>query len=329
MNRRKFIAGVGGAAIASQRGAFAQTRAMARLGVLTSSLAESDAEGRARVDALRQGLRELGWIEGQNIEIAYRWSAGDRDRARANAADLVALKPDVIFAAPTSSLAALKPETQTVPIVFAQVTDPVGAGFVASLARPGGNITGFTQFEFAVGAKWPELLKQVAPSIVRARVVYDLGNPTSAGYLPVIKQAAALLGIEVRSYLVRDTDEIARAIAGFAAEPHGGLIPLPSPLVGAHRDLIISLAMRHRLPNVYSFRYYPASGGLASYGVDNLDLYKRAASYIDRILKGAKPADLPVQQASKYELVINLKAAKALGLEVPPMLLATANEVIE
>jgi putative ABC transport system substrate-binding protein len=216
-----------------------------------------------------------------------------------------------------------------VPIVFAQVADPVGSGFVASLARPGGNITGFALFEYAIGAKWLELLKQIAPQVIRVAIIYDPTNRESEEYLPVIETAARSFGVQVSTSAVRNTGEIERAIEGFAREPNGGVIPLPGPLMAVRRDLIISLTTRHRLPSVYGFRYYPIGGGLASYGVDSLDLYRRAASYVDRILRGEKPGDLPVQQASKFELVINLNTAKALGLEIPVSLLARTDEVIE
>ena len=241
---------------------------------------------------------------------------------RAYAAELVALHPDVIFAGPSSALAAVQRATRTIQVVFAQIADPVGAGFVASLAHPGGNITGFALFEFAIGAKWLELLKQIAPSVTRAAVVYDPASPNSAGFLPMIEAAGRSLGVKCLrpsvSYAV--LADLERVINAFAAEPNGGLIPVPSLLTAVKRDFIISLANRHRLPNVYAFREYPANGGLASYGVDDIDLYKRAACYVDRILKGEKPADLPVQQSTKLELVINLKTAKALGLNVPPLL---------
>jgi putative ABC transport system substrate-binding protein len=239
------------------------------------------------------------------------------------------MTPDIIFAAPASSLAPLQRETRTVPIVFAQVSDPVGAGFVTSLARPGGNITGFALYEYAIGTKWLELLNEIAPQVTRVAIIYEQANPESEKFLPVIEAAAQSFGIQVSISAVRDGAEIKRAIEEFAGGSNGGLIPLPGPQMAVHRDLIISLAMAHRLPNVYAFRYYPIGGGLASYGTDNIDLYRRAASYVDRILKGEKPGDLPVQQASKFELVINLKTAKALGITVPLPLLGRADEVIE
>jgi putative ABC transport system substrate-binding protein len=328
-SRREFIRLLGGAAAAWPLAARAQQGAhMRRIGVLMN-LGESDPEGQARIAAFREGLGKLGWTEGRELQIEYRWFAGDPDRARAYAAELVKIKPDVIFAGTTPSLAALQPETRSVPIVFAQIGDPVGAGFVASLARPGGNITGFANFEYAIGAKWLELLKQIAPQVTRVAIIYDPTNSEAKDYLPVIETAARSFGVQVSISVVRNAAEIERAIEEFAREPNGGLIPLPSPLMAVRRDLIISLAKRHRLPNVYAYRYYPISGGLASYGIDNIDLYRRAASYVDRILKGEKPGDLPVQQPTKFELVINLKTAKALGLDPPISLLARTDEVIE
>jgi putative tryptophan/tyrosine transport system substrate-binding protein len=329
LRRRDFITLVGGTAVAWPLAAHAQQPERMRLIGMLSSSSETDSDWQTRLAALRQGLAELGWKEGRNIKIDNRWAAGDPNRSRAYAAELVALNPDVIFAAPSSALAAVQRETRTIPVVFAQIADPVGAGFVASLAHPGGNITGFALYEFAIGAKWLELLKQIAPSVTRAAVVYDPASPNSTGFLPMIEAAGRLLGVQVLTYVVHDTAEIERAINMFAAEPNGGLILVPSLLTHEKRDFIISLANRHRLPNVYAFRYYPASGGLASYGVDNIELYKRAASYVDRILRGENPADLPVQVANKYQLVINLKTAKALGLEIQPTLLARVDEVIE
>ncbi len=329
MRRREFITLLVGAAAAWPLAARGQQAERARrIGVLVPS-SETESQWQARLAALRQGLEELGWKEGRNIKIDYRWSAGDAGRVRAYAAELVALHPDVIFAGPSSALAAVQRATRTIPVVFAQIADPVGAGFVASLAHPGGDITGFALFEFAIGAKWLELLKQIAPSVTRAAVVYDPASPNSARFLPMIEAAGRSLGVEVFTSVVHDIAELERVINAFAAEPNGGLIPVPSLLTAVKRDFIISLANRHRLPNVYAFREYPANGGLASYGVDDIDLYKRAASYVDRILKGEKPADLPVQVANKYQLVINLKTAKAFGLEISPVLLARADEVIE
>jgi putative ABC transport system substrate-binding protein len=332
MNRRAFVL-LGGATAALRlpcaRAARAQqTGTMRRVGALLSS-SGMDPEGQARIASLRLGLLELGWIEGRNITIDYRWGAGDPSRVRTQAAELVASKPDVIVASPSSVLAAVQRETRTIPVVFAQLVDPVGAGFVTSLAHPGGNITGFANFEFSIGAKWRQLLKEIAPSVTRAAIIYDPATPAAPGFLPLIEAAGRSSGVDTLTYSVRDAAEVERVLNTFAAEPNGGLIAVPSGLISNRRDLIIPLAHRLRLPDVSAFRYYSASGGLASYGADNIGLYRRAASYVDRILKGAKPADLPVQLPNRYELIINLKAAKALGLEIPPTVLARADEVIE
>jgi putative ABC transport system substrate-binding protein len=327
VKRREFITLLGGAA-AWPTLARAQQERIRRVGVLLP-LPENNPEVKARLAAFRQGFENLGWTEGRNIHIEYRWTADDPERARVYAAELVRLNPDVIFGAPTSIAATLQRETRTVPIVFAQIADPVGAGLVASLARPGGNITGFGHFEFPIGAKWLELLKQIAPNVTRVAVVYDPANPASTGYLPMMEAAARALAVRIHPTAVRNGAEIEQAVEGLAREPNGGLIAIPGPIMGTQRKLIISLANQHRLPSVYAFRYHPVGGGLASYGVDLIDLYRRAAGYVDRILKGEKPADLPVQAPTKFELVINLKSATALGLTVPQALLATADEVIE
>jgi putative tryptophan/tyrosine transport system substrate-binding protein len=326
LRRREFITLLSGAAAWPLAARAQQPERMRRIGAL-SGLPEND-EVRARFAALREGLQKFGWSEGRTIHIDYRW-ASDASKILPYAAELVALNPEIIFAAPSAAVAAVQRATRSVPVVFAQVSDPVGAGFAASLARPGGNITGFAQFEFGLGAKWMELLKQIAPSVERVAVIYDPANSASTGYLPMIDAGARSYGAQVIPTTVHDATEIERAIVAVAREPNGGLIPLPTPLIFAQREQIISLATRHRLPNVYAFRHYPANGGLASYGVDTIELYRSAASYIDRILKGEKPADLPIQLATKFELVINLTTAKALGLEVPPTLLARADEVIE
>jgi putative ABC transport system substrate-binding protein len=328
MRRREFITLLGGAAAWPFAARAQQAPALRRIGALLSTT-ETDTEGQARVAAFRQGLQELGWTENRNIRIDARWAAGSSDRMRTHAADLAELKPDVILAAATTALIALQRVTRTIPIVFAQVTDPVAAGFVQSLARPGGNITGLTQHEFSIAVKWLELLKQIAPRVTRAAVLYDPANTAAAGYLRTIEPVAPSLGLQLSPSAVRDKDEITRAIDAFAAGPDGGLILLPGPVGAAHRELIIGLAARHRLPAVYAFRYHVVSGGLASYGVDNIDLYRRAAWYVDRILKGESPSELPVQHATKFELVINLKTAKALGLDPPITLLARTDEVIE
>jgi putative tryptophan/tyrosine transport system substrate-binding protein len=329
MRRREFITLLGGAAAAWPLAARAQqSERMRRVGVL-SVLTADDPEAQHRVAVIEKELQERGWINGRNVAIDYRWGAANAERIQAYAAELVGLRPDVILAAATTALAALHREARTAPIVFAQVVDPVGRGFVASLARPGGNITGFAQYEETIAVKWVELLKQLAPGISRAGVIYDPANPATAGYLHAIEAGARSLGVTLSSSTVRDPGEIERAIESFAGAPDGGLIVLAGPVAAVHRERIIALAARYRLPAVYTLRYYVSSGGLASYGVDNIDLYRRAVSYVDRILRGEKPADLPVQFANKFELVINLKTAKALGLDPPVSLLARTDEVIE
>jgi len=327
VRRREFITLLGGAA-AWPLAASAQGGRVRRVGVLISS-GERDPETQLRVGALREGLQKLGWAEGRNLQIDYRWGAGSIERIGAYAAELVALKPDVILGAPTSAALALHRETRTIPVVFAQVTDPVALGMVESLSRPGGNVTGFALFEYAIALKWLELLKQIAPHVTRVGMLYDPEQPTVPGYIKTIEATAPSFKVQMLPYEVRDAEAIEGAIATFVAETNGGLIVLPGALMTRHRDLIISLAARHRLPSIYGFRYYVTSGGLASYGVDNLDLYRRAAGYVDRVLKGEMPANLPVQFADKFELVINVKTAKTLGLEVPVSLLARTDEVIE
>jgi len=327
MRRREFILTLGGAA-AWPLAARAQQQPMRRIGILTPYAAD-DREGQARVGALQQGLAELGWTDGRNLRTDVRWGANDRDRYSQYAAELVALAPDVIVAVTSVVVAALQRETRTVPIVFVGVIDPVGAGLVASLARPGGNTTGFTVFEYGLSPKWLALLKEIAPRVTRAAV---LRNPTSApeiGLLGGIQSVASSLRVELSLIDERDTGEIERAVTAFAREPNGGQIVLSSASTLLHRELIVSLAARHRLPAVYTDRVFVAAGGLTSYGPNRIEQYRPAAGYVDRILKGEKPADLPVQAPTKYELVINLKTAKALGLEVPPTLLARADEVIE
>ena len=330
MRRREFITLLGGATLTAPRGAFAQaTDRMRRVGVLIP-LAVNDPEGEARLTAFLGGLQQLGWTDGRNMRIDTRWAGGDADRFRKYAAELVALEPDVILASSTTSVAALQRTTRSVPIVFAAVIDPVGAGFVASLAQPGGNITGFSAFEYSLSGKWLELLKEIAPNLTRVAVLRDPARPADIGQFAVIQaMAPSSFALDLVPIDLRDPGEIEHGIAAFAREPNGGLIVTTSPLAATYRDLIISLTTRYRLPNVYAFRYYPASGGLASYGPGTADEFKRAANYVDRILKGEKPANLPVQSPTKYQLVINLKAAKALGLAVPTALLARADEVIE
>ena len=302
---------------------------MRRIGVLVASPAD-DAEGQARVAAFKEGLAQLGWTEGRNVRIDTRWATTNADDVRKHAAELAASTPDVLVGASgTTTVAALLQATRTVPIVFAIVVDPVGAGFVASLARPGGNATGFTMFEYGMSGKWLELLKQIAPGVTRAAVLRDPAIASGIGQFGAVQAVAPSLRVELSPVDVRDAPEIERAVTAFAGIENGGLVVTASPSGTVHRELIIALAARHKLPAVYWQRLYVASGGLMSYGPDLLDQYGRAAGYVDRILKGEKPADLPVQAPTKYGLVINLKTAKALGLTVPPSLLARADEVIE
>jgi putative ABC transport system substrate-binding protein len=329
MRRREFITLLGGAVAAWPLLARAQQdERMRRVGVLMNLPAE-DAEGQTRVAAFVAGLRESGWTDGRNVRIDTRWGAGDADRFRRYAGELVALAPDVILSSGTPSAAALQQATRNVPIVFVQAVDPVGSGFVENLARPGGNMTGFSVFEYGISGKWLELLKEISPRVTRAAILRDLALGYGSGQLGAIQSVAASLGVELSPLDVRDTGAIERALAAFARFSNGGLIVTASASALVHRELITTLAARHRLPAVYPFRYFTTSGGLISYGPDSIEPFRRAAGYVDRILKGEKPADLPVQAPTKYELVINLKTAKALGLEVPPMLLARADEVIE
>jgi putative ABC transport system substrate-binding protein len=304
-----------------------QAERMRRIGVLMN-LAADDPESTARFSAFLQGLQESGWSIGRNVLIETRWGAGEIERYHRYARELVALAPDVILAASSPVMAALQQATRTAPIVFVQVIDPVGAGFVASLSRPGGNVTGFALFEYGISGKWLELLKQIAPSMTRVAVLRDSAI-VGIGQLGAIQAVAPSFGVELSPLSVHDASEIERGVTAFAGMPNGGLIVTASNLTAVHRDLIITLAARHRLPAVYPYRYFGTSGGLVSYGPDTVQPFRRVAGYVDRILKGEKPADLPVQAPTKYELLINLKTAKALGLEVPPMLLARADEVIE
>jgi len=328
MRRREFITLLGGAAVAWPLTARAQQpERMRRIGVLAPT-APDDAEAQTRFAALRQGLQRFGWIEGRNLQIDARWGAGDAGAIGRAATELAALAPDVIVAS-GSAAAAILQATRTVPIVFVSVPDPVGSGFVESLAQPGGNATGFIMFEYGLSAKWLELLKEIAPSVTRAAVLRDPAIVAGIGQFAVIQSAAPSVGVDVSAINMRDGAEIERAVTAFARRPNGGLILTASALAAIHRDLVVSLAARYKLPAVYITRYFVAGGGLVSYGPDFVDQYRRAAEYVDRILKGEKPADLPVQAPTKYELVINLKTAKALGLEIPPTLLARADEVIE
>jgi putative tryptophan/tyrosine transport system substrate-binding protein len=329
MKRRELITLLGGAAAAWPLAARAQQgERMRRLGVLMNPAA-ADSDSQASLAAFLQALRQLGWTDGGNVRIDTRWAGGDAAEIRRHAGDLAALAPDAILAAGTAAMSPLLQATRTVPIVFVQVADPVGAGFVDSLARPGGNVTGFLQFEYSLSGKWLELLKQLAPGVTRAAVLRDPTTTSGIGQFAVIQSVAQSVGVEVSAMNMRDGGEIERAVAGFARSPNGGLIVTASVLAVVHRELIIALAARHKLPAVYYRRYYVTTGGLISYGYDVVEQFRGAAGYVDRILKGEKPADLPVQAPTKYELVINLKTAKALGLEVPPMLLARADEVIE
>ena len=328
MKRREFITLLGSAAAWPLAARAQPAERVRRIGVLTPFAAD-DTESMARIAAFLQGLGDLGWAVGRNVRIDYRWSAGDPDRIRKDAMELVALAPDVILATGTPVTSALQQAGLSVPIVFAQVPDPVANGFVASLARPGGNTTGFTTYDYAASAKWVEILKEVAPGVRRTAVLRDPTIASGIGQLGAVLAVAPSLGMELSPIGVRDAGEIDRAITAFAREPNGGLIVLASPLSIVQRELIITLAARHRLPAVYGLRFFAIDGGLISYGPDSVEPYRRAAGYVDRILKGEKPADLPVQTPTKYDLVINAKTAKALGLEVPPTLLARADEVIE
>jgi putative ABC transport system substrate-binding protein len=332
MRRRDFITLLGAAAAAWPLAARAQQPGgMRRIGVLSGVTSEADLDAQARDAVFRQALQQLGWAEGRNVRYEYRSRSGrlDVDLARRYAAELVALGPDVILVGGATNVAALQRATRTIPIVFAGLTDPVGAGFVESLARPGGNTTGFTSFEYGLSAKWLELLKEIAPRVTRVGVLREQGASAGIGFWAAMQGAAPSLAMELRPIGARDAPEIERGIAAFAREPNGGMIVTVGGLAIGHRDLIGTLAARHQLPAVYPFRYFVTGGGLLSYGPDLNDQYRRAAGYVDRILRGEKPADLPVQAPTKYELVITLKTAKALGHDVPPKLLARADEVVE
>jgi putative ABC transport system substrate-binding protein len=329
MKRREFIALLGGAAIGWPLAARAQQgERMRRIGVLLPAAA-NDAEFQARMGAFQQGLQEAGWSIGRNVQLDIRWATPDAAKLRQLATELVALAPDVIFATGGSSMVALQQATRTLPVVFVQVPDPVGAGFVDSLARPGSNATGFTQFEYGVGAKFLELLKEISPGVMRAVVLRDPASPDGVGQFAAIQAVGPSLGVELRPIGVRDPDEIERAVTTIARGPGSGLIVTASGFAILHRERIIALAARHRLVAVYPYRFFVINGGLISYGPSSIDPYRRAVGYVDRILRGEKPADMPVQAPTKYELVVNLKTSKALGLTVPNTLLATADEVIE
>jgi putative tryptophan/tyrosine transport system substrate-binding protein len=330
MRRREFIALLGSSVAAWPLAARAQQGdRVRRVGVLMH-LPENDPETQARVRALLEGLQQLGWTDGRNVRIDYRFGATDVDRSRRYAAELIALAPDVIQASGSGPVAALQQASRTVPIVFAQIPDPVNAGFVESLSRPGGNATGFTVWEeFGSSGKLLELLKEIAPHVTRVAVLRDPTIPAGIGQTGAIQSVAPSLGVQVSPVGVRDSGEIERSISAFAREANGGLIVLAAPLAIMQRELISALAVRYRLPAVYPVRLFVVAGGLVSYGPDSIDPYRRVASYVDRILKGEKPADLPVQNPTKFELVINLRVARALGLELPPSVLARADEVIE
>ena len=326
MRRRDFVTLLGGAAAWPLTARAQQPERMRRIGVLMN-LASDDAEGQARLATFHQGLQQLGWTVGRNVQIDYRWAAGDTGRFHRYAEELLALAPDVVLASATPSVQALQQATRTVPIVFANVGDPVGLGVVASLARPGGNATGFTPWEFGFGAKWLELLKEIAPRVRRVAVLRDL--TIGPAFLSAIQAMAPSFNVELSVVGVRDASEIERSVTAFARSSNGGMIVTASTSALVHRNLITMLAARHGLPAVYAFRYMVTAGGLISYGPDPIDLFRLAAGYVDRILKGEKPADLPVQAPTRYELVINLKTAKALGIEIPATVLARADEVIE
>ena len=329
MRRREFIALLGGTAAAWPLAARAQQpEPMRRIGVLMNRAAD-DTEGQAFVAAFQQAMQQLGWSDGRNVRIDARWGANDPDRDRKYAAEFVALAPDVMLASGTLSAAALQHVTRTLPIVFVNVADPVGAGLVDTLARPAGNVTGFMNFEYSLSGKWLELLKQIAPSVRRAAILRDSGTPAGIGQFSAIQGVAQSLGVEVSPVGISDAGEMEHAVAAFAHSANAGLVVTASAGTSVHRDLIITLAAQYKLPAVYSDRFNVTSGGLISYGPDRIDQFRRAAGYVDRILKGEKPADLPVQAPTKYELVINLKTAKALGLVIPPSVLARADEVIE
>ena len=328
MRRRDFIKVVGGVAVTWPVAARAQQgERMRRIGVLIG--VEDDVEGQARLAAFRKGMLDSGWSEGRNLQMDVRFTAGNADRARIYAAELIKSAPDVILANTSTVVTALKERTTTIPIVFAQVVDPVNSGFVDSLAHPGGNITGFLSVDFGMGAKWLEMLKQIAPRVTRVGVLRDPATPGGSGLLGAIQAATSSFGVELKALDIRDAATIERGLSAFAREQNGGLIVLSNPATSVHHKLIVSLAARFRLPAIYPYRFFVTSGGLVSYGIDNHDLWRQAAGYVDRILKGEKPADLPVQAPTKFELIINLKTAKALSLEVPPSLLARADEVIE
>ena len=327
MRRREVITLIGGAVAWPAAARAQQPEQMRRIGVLLGS-AESDLEAKVSVLALENGLQELGWTKGRNIEIVYRWAAGDATRMRAYAAEFASLKPDVIFCVSTPAVAALREATHVIPIVFINANNPIGSGFVASLARPGGNITGFVSFEPEMGGKWLEILREIAPNVARVALIYN-PNTHTGQHFHSIESASRTLAVELIRVPFRDAAQIDHGVDNFARVPNSGLLVLPDISTVVHRDLIVKLAAQHRLPAVYPFRMFITSGGLSYYGTDESDLAREASEYISRILKGEKPADLPVQAPTRFKLVINLKTANALGLAIPPLVLARADEVIE
>jgi putative ABC transport system substrate-binding protein len=328
MNRREFITLLGGAAVWPFAARAQQAERVRRIGVLLPAVA-NDPEWQARVGAFMQALALSGWTIGRNVSIEIRWATSNADEIRKHAAELAALAPDVILAGGASTMGPLLQATRTIPIVFTLANDPVGAGFVDSLARPGGNATGFMNWEFSIGGKWLELLKQIAPGVTRVAVLRDASQAFATSLFAAMQTAAPSLGVEVIAVNMRDAAEIEQSVETFARSPNGGLIPAASAAAVRHRELILTLAARHKLPAIYWERFFVTAGGLMSYGPDLVDQYRRAAGYVDCVLKGEKPADLPVQSPTEYRLAINLKTAKVLGLEVPPTLLARADEVIE
>jgi putative ABC transport system substrate-binding protein len=329
MKRRQFILALGGAAVAWPLAARAQREPVRRIGLLMA-FPEGDAEAKARIAALLQTLEGLGWVEGRNVRLDYRWTSTDIERMAIAAKELVALRPDLLIGITTPGTAALARATSTIPIIFMQVSDPVGSGLISTLARPGGNVTGFTNFEFSMGGKWLEMLKEISPQINRVGVLFNPETaPYGKSYVDSINSAATTFGVSVVVLAVHDTAAVDGAVANFATAPDGALIVPADIFTTVNRDLIVTTAAKYRVPTVYPFRFFAANGGLISYGIENIDLYRRAAVYVDRILKGAMVSDLPVQQPTKFELVINLKTAKAMGLTVPPTLLSRADEVIE
>jgi putative ABC transport system substrate-binding protein len=330
MKRRQFVAMLGGAAAAwPLAGRAQQGQRVRRVGVLIGTYAQTDPEGQARVAAFLDTFQKLGWADGRNVRIEYRWGAGEADGGKAAASELVRSAPDVILVASNPALAEVRRLTSTIPIVFTQISDPVGSGFVAGLARPSGNITGFQNFEPAMGGKWLGVLKEAAPNMSRAGVLFGSDAAAHVAFLRAAETVAPSLGVKLTAIDVRHAAEVERAVAALASEPDGGLLVLPHPYTATNRGSIIVLAARHRLPAVYPFRFFAAAGGLMSYGIDQIDQWRRAATYVDRILRGEKPGELPVQAPTKFELVVNLKTAKAIGLNIPPAFPLRADEVIE